>query len=111
MEIIIFALGFGIGWYFGIRSFQKFIRNTLKEMGVVENTPTNIGPICAIEKHGDVLYIFEKNTDQFLCQGLNLEELAINLFKYKNIEIALVEHDTESYWFVKGVIKKTSEVA
>lgn len=28
-----------------------------------------------IEKHGDVFYLFEKDTDRFIAQGTNMQEL------------------------------------
>lgn len=28
-----------------------------------------------IEKHGDVYYLYEKETDRFIAQGVNMEEL------------------------------------
>ena len=31
-----------------------------------------------VEQHGDVLYAFRKDTDDFVCQGANFEELRAN---------------------------------
>jgi len=30
---------------------------------------------CDIEKHGEVFYLFEKETDRFIAQGRNMDEL------------------------------------
>lgn len=35
-----------------------------------------------IEKHGDVFYLFEKDTDKFIAQGKDADEIKIVLEKY-----------------------------
>ena len=34
-----------------------------------------------VEQHGDILYAFRKDTDDFVCQGANFEELRTNFSK------------------------------
>jgi hypothetical protein len=48
------------------------LTNVLKEEATEE---AKDGTELAIERHGDMLYAFAKNTDQFIAQGSNLDIL------------------------------------
>lgn len=61
-------------------------------------------PILITEKHGDMLYLFEQGTDNFMCQGTSLEDLMTKLSEYKDIHHAFVEHNKKGFWFINGEI-------
>jgi hypothetical protein len=63
-----------------------------------------------VEKANNILYLYEKNTDNFICQGSTLEELATLAQKYKNIKYACVLNGDEVYAFVDGVVKTEKEM-
>jgi hypothetical protein len=69
-----------------------------------------IVPVCVAEHIQNVYYLFEKDTDNFMCQAPTLEELPQKLFEAKNINLALVlfPHDVshDCLWIVNGKIKK-----
>ena len=100
MELILFAAGLGIGFYLGAKFMKLFERSiieaALKDLGV-----TNEQMIAAtarmrekirdeqgivelevkIEQHGDVFYLYRKDTDEFIVQGRSLEEIQPVLLK------------------------------
>jgi len=54
-----------------------------------------------------MIYVFEKGTDTFVCQGNSIEELAKNIFKQKQIQLAIVEHDSSVLMFIEGKVTKS----
>lgn len=61
-------------------------------------------PCGSIEQHGDILYLFDKNTNEFMCQGDSVKELASKLLDYKKIKLAYIEHGDKVYNFVNGEV-------
>lgn len=75
--IILFAgalIGFVSGWIAREKYAIRVIKDILAEVEDaqdVEETRTKM----RIERNGDFLYAFEDETDSFIAQGINLEEL------------------------------------
>lgn len=61
---------------------------------------------CLIEKHGTMLYLYDKQSNDFICQGNSLDELAKNALKYKNVQFALVENNQSVIKFEEGKVKQ-----
>jgi hypothetical protein len=59
-----------------------------------------------VEKHGSVLYLFDKESDEFVCQANTIDELADLAKKYKNILGAVVLHDKKVFMFMDGLSKE-----
>lgn len=93
--------------------FKELLDSVALDNGIDINQRKNLAkqqiPFLVTEKHGDMLYLYEKDTDTFMCQGSTLEILVEKLSEYKDIHIALVEHDTKPIWFVNGEIKDKYE--
>jgi hypothetical protein len=77
--------------------------------GQKEKQEVNVTQLI-VEKVKDVLYLYERDTDNFVCQGATLEELATLAQKYKNIKYAAVLCGNEIYAFVNGTVKTEKEV-
>ena len=60
-----------------------------------------------LETHNDVLYLFNTDTNSFVCQGSTLEEIAKTLSEVKKIKIAMVNHNDKNIWFVDGEVKNS----
>jgi len=102
--IYIFALGFIIG-----SSWTKHrIKKELIEHGILKdkNTKTENVPKLITEIHNNMIYVFEKGTDTFVCQGNSIEELAKKIFKQNQIQVAIVEHDSSILMFNEGKVTK-----
>mgnify|MGYP000258139219 CR=1 FL=1 len=63
-----------------------------------------------IEKVQDIMYLYEKDTDDFVCQANTLEELANLALKYKNIKYASVMNGDDVFAFVNGSVKTSEEI-
>ena len=107
--IILFVVAFWMGGVYVGYKIRKQIFQIAKEQGIdiseVSEPQVKTVPILQVEKHNDVLYLFENNSNEFMCQGFSVEELADKLTKYKNIDVALVKHGAENFWFVNGKVK------
>lgn len=77
-----------------------------KELGVVkaseENKVEKVHKL-KVEQHGDVLYLFDKESDDFICQALSVQELCELAKKYKNVNMAAVLHGDKVFAFKDGV--------
>ena len=118
MEFLIWLAGFFLGMQFANYLHVRMIRKIAKDRGmdldamvskVVESEQKTI-PVLVTEKQGEVLYLYEKGTDNFICQGISMDELASKSLKYKNIPVALVEHGDKEIWFYNGEVKQKVEV-
>lgn len=48
---------------------------------------------CNIEKHGELFYMFEKETDRFIAQGKDLHELKLHCDSRFKKEIIVADND------------------
>jgi len=65
-------------------------------------------PICYVEKHEDSDYLlYNRDTEEFLCQGNSLEELAEKC--QERFDSVLVKAQERSYWFVDGKVKEITD--
>lgn len=121
LELIIIAFIFWLGYNAGqmVLSWQlrDIIRAEARKEGIKVDDEYNVTgdnkPKVAqliVEKTNDILYLYERDTDDFVCQGSTLAELATLAQKYKNIKYAAVMIDEEIYAFVDGVVKTEKEV-
>lgn len=105
--IVILAAVF-FGYVIGVLKTIMHFKNALINPETINhsNLEKEQIPVLNVEQHGDILYLFEKETDNFMCQGPTLTDLAKNLSEYKNINIALVQHNSRLIWFYNGEIKE-----
>ena len=55
-----------------------------------------------VEKHGDILYLFDNDSDEFICQGSSVQELAKLAKELKNVSVAAVKHGDKIFAFKDG---------
>jgi AAA+ ATPase superfamily predicted ATPase len=58
-----------------------------------------------IEKADNSLLLYDFEDKSFICQGKTVQELAKNSKEYGGVDIAVVVHDKEHYYFINGAIK------
>ena len=82
--ILLIILSVFIGYVFGIMRTIRHLKNMVDDhdFGNVKNLQKQQIPLLTTEKHGDTLYLFEKETDSFMCQGSSLEDLAKKLAEW-----------------------------
>ena len=57
-----------------------------------------------VEKSNDILYLYDRDKNNFICQAKTMEELASLSLKYKNIKYAAVLHGNDVVAFVNGEV-------
>lgn len=104
--IVVTALVFGTGYYLGVRAavgaeISKYISKYVKDQVVF--------PFCIAEFEAGNYYLYDKNTQAFLCQANTMEQLAVELNDTKKIGVAYVMlpegNNQNLFWFVRGKVK------
>ena len=76
-----------------------------KELGIVKaNEENKVDKVykLKVEQHGDMLYLFDKESDDFICQASSVQELAKLASEYKKINLAAVMHGDKVFAFKDG---------
>lgn len=119
LELIIIGFIFWIGYQVGISVTAYRLRDLVyreaKRRGLLKEVDSELEetPVVAqlmVEKSNNVLYLYNRDDNTFVCQGATLEEIASLAKKYNNIKYAAVMIDQEIYAFVDGVVKSEQEV-
>ena len=117
LEILV--LGIWVGWQFSnmyryndkqlFKIVIKKINEEEEELQQFKQDLKKSLPVCYVEKAGKKDYLlYNKETDEFICQGTSYEELA-ELCKDR-YDTVLVRSDDKSMWFMDGEVKElTSE--
>jgi len=115
--LILFAIvviAFQLGKHYGYYRIVKLMKEVAdeqgidleKELGIVkqqeEKKSSPSVHTLQVEQHGEMLYLFDVESDNFICQGSNVQELAKIALDTKKIEYAAVKHGEIVYKFVKG---------
>ena len=109
MDILLYLIIFYLGYKFAEVVLAFRIRHLLsnidmEEFEVIESR-TEIRKLVT-EKVDNSLLLYELETNNFICQGSTLDELASLSKSYKNIKVAAVQHNDEFIWFVDGIVQK-----
>jgi hypothetical protein len=109
--IIIFGLGFILGKIHTYMKITNLIKETAKRHGIsleqeldrmnIDNDLRIIYQLI-VESHNDILYLFEKESNRFICQGASVQELAKLAKEQGNIINAAVVYDNRIFTFVNG---------
>ena len=80
-----FLLAFVITWVV-LKIFQSYLEvkneQLIKELTDLQEKVKRAIIKVNVEKHGDVFYLFEKETDRFIAQGKDADEIRIILEKH-----------------------------
>lgn len=79
-----------------------------KELGILKDQEESTGQAekvhkLSVEQHGELLYLFDKESDNFICQGSSVQELCDLAKKNKNVNLAAVMHGDKVFAFKDGV--------
>jgi len=120
MEIIILLFVFALGWFLGevyaISRVSKLLQKiaelheidlekeivNLKAKEIISNHITKLH----IESIDGSLFMYEHETNRFICQGNTLDELVEKFQKETNIQFAAVVHDKKVFMIIDGKIKE-----
>ncbi len=73
---------------------EKIMEDLKKEIGQEEAVESGTEINIKVEQHGEQIYVFRKDNDEFLGQGRNYDEiLKILQSKFQNVKFAVSEED------------------
>lgn len=112
--LLVFIAGFFVGEMYGYYRVVKAIRRLAedngfdieKELGLnqkEESKETTSVYKLNVEQHGDMLYLFDSEKDNFICQGSSVQELCKLAKEQKNVKFAAVKHGDKIFAFKDGV--------
>lgn len=116
--LISFVIGYFAGKVHTMMHIRKLIYTFAQQQGIdieqelkdIEELENKI-PVTynlLIEKHNDVLYVYDSLNDKFVCQGNNLQELANHIKNSMNIKQASVKFDNKLFLFKDGKFIETA---
>lgn len=107
MDIIFIICIFFLGWFIGTRLLLHNLRTAVQKEAKIlgidldgDETQDEL-PHLFTEKENNIILVFDKQTNFFVCQGNTLEDAAS---KYK-IKKAKVEHEDKLVWFINGKVE------
>lgn len=118
--LIILALiffGFTLGELYSQFKFMRILKKMAMDEGIdideeiekrknLAEEMVNQVARLEVEEHNNVLYLYHRETHDFVCQGKSLEELATLAQQYKNIANAVVLHNDKVFMFMNGTSKE-----
>lgn len=119
MEIVILILVFGFGWFLGEIFAMVRVSKLLQKLAesheidlekeIVNLKAKEISNHITklhIESIDGSLFMYEHETNKFICQGNTLDELVEKFQKETNIQFAAVVHDKKVFMIIDGKIKE-----
>jgi len=111
LVVCIFALGYVAGQMVFAWKIRDIIYKEATAAGIdVQSRLSGVQQIevekLIIEESNNMLYLYEYDTDNFVCQAKTIDELATLANRYKNIKYAAVAQGETMHMFVEGKVKK-----
>lgn len=112
--LVFFALGFFAGETYTLYKLSKLLHKIAKSAGIdLESEIRQIKeeqedvkpkvPRLIAETHNDMLYLFDKENDTFICQAKTMSELASIAKEQNKIIAAVVLHGNKVFAFHNGL--------
>ncbi len=98
--ILILALGWVMGEFYAMYKLRRNIRSYLI---IQEETKPTVFKL-ETEEVDNTLLLYDRDTNDFICQGNSLEQLAQLSREYKKIEYATVKHGDYFVAFIEGKV-------
>lgn len=106
--LFVFACGYIVGETVTLSNLRSHVKKMVeKQHAELEKTEEPQESFIHLRKlitetHNNILYLYDKETRDFICQGQDIDELAQFAHKYKNISSAIVLHDAKLFAFKDG---------
>lgn len=99
--ILILALGWVMGEFYTIYKLRKNLRSVII---IQEEVPRPNVFKLETEEVDNTILLYDRDTNDFICQGSSLEQLAQLSREYKKIEYATVKHGDYFVAFIEGKV-------
>jgi hypothetical protein len=100
--ILILALGWVMGEFY---TRYKILKN-LRSIVIIEEVKRPNVYKLETELVDDIILLYDRESNDFICQGNSLEQLAQLSKEYKKIEYASVKHGDYFVAFIEGKVNK-----
>ena len=121
LELIILAFVFYVGYNLGqivlswnlrdiiVREARKDGIRVDSDYNIIESDEDGKPNVFQlfVESVNDILYLYDRNNNVFICQAKSMEELAELSLKHNNIKYAAVLHGEHVVAFINGKVKIT----
>lgn len=104
--ILIFVFGYVLGQFMLTYRIFKVVKDFDSSGGVIVQLQKPIVKKLYSETINNTIYIWDRESEDFVCQAKTLEECAILSCKYSNIPYAVVKHNETFFMFVDGKVKE-----
>jgi hypothetical protein len=99
--------------YFAYRIGSSIERSKRGEM-VIDNALARAAvPVIVAEEYEGHFYLYEKDTQNFICQTTNLDDIPEKLYNSKKISLALLLFPEfagdEKFWCINGKLKTVKD--
>jgi hypothetical protein len=98
--ILLFALGWVVGEFYTVYKLRRNLRSFII---IEEASKPNVYKLETELVDGTIL-LYDRETNDFICQGNTLEQLAQLSREYKKIEYATVKHGDYFVAFIEGKV-------
>ena len=99
--ILILALGWVMGEFYTVYKLRKNLRTYI----IIEEAKPIVYKLETVLVD-DIILLYDRETNDFVCQGNSLEQLAQLSKEYKKIEYASVKHGEYFVAFIEGKVTK-----
>ena len=99
--ILILALGWVMGEFYTVYKLRKNLRTYI----IIEEAKPIVYKLETVLVD-DIILLYDRETNDFICQGNSLEQLAKLSKEYKKIEYASVKHGEYFVAFIEGKVTK-----
>ena len=111
--LLCFILGFSLGEIYCAWQVHKVIRKVLIKHNVDSDILQDDEVVSSvaklqIERVDTQLFLYEYDTNHFICQADTVEELAKRCKEYKNINNAVVLDSNNIIFFIDGIVQHKS---
>ncbi len=109
------VFGFALGELYASYKIMNLIKKFANDEGIdieeeieksKQEKETKFVKKLVVEQHNDVLYLYDRDSNDFVCQASSIEELAKLSKEYKNVAHAVVLHNNKVFMFINGVCKE-----
>ena len=99
--ILILALGWVMGEFYTVYKLRKNLRTYI----IIEEAKPIVYKLETVLVD-DIILLYDRETNEFVCQGNSLDQLAQLSKEYKKIEYASVKHGEYFVAFIEGKVTK-----
>jgi hypothetical protein len=106
--IAIFVLGFKAGEMFFALRIREAVRLEAHRQGFsTDEDEEVIVRKMIVEENDNQLFLYDFDDKEFICQGRSVQELAKKTKADRGINVAVVVHNKECYYFINGDVKNS----